>query len=324
MSINLKKIIIYFCLFYFLLFPLSTFAKSEEEDGVTLWPAFHTLTIKAGSSQSIKISVRNNNDTVLEVEPKFRNIKISSDPYKGISLSKDDEVPPALWLSAVTSVPFSVRPRETLEFESIIEVPENVDSMGYYPVISLRFSSLDEEGEFVFSDSEISSVIYLSVADIKGKEAERKAYIRKFIANRSFLLTPDVKFLAEVENIGDLHFRPRGSVQIYDPSGMRQSDTPTFNDKMVYILPSQTLSEDFTWKDKPLSKLFPPFGNYRAVFELYLEEDRSQILQSEVNFFVFPIQYIVVLILLLEIFVYILYKLIKWKKSKKEKFIALS
>lgn len=299
--------------------PIEVRSKVDDK-GVTLWPAFHALTVQVGKSEQVKIHIRNNTDATLEVEPKFRNLRINPDVPGSIFLSKDDESPPASWLSAVSHFPFYIKPGETREFISLLEIPEGTDSKGYYPVISLRFFT-EEKGEVITPESEIASVIYLSVADVLGDEAERRAYIRNFFANKYFLFTSDIELFAEVQNVGDLHFRPRGNIVVYDPKGVRQSNLLTFNDKMIYLLPDQALSESFSWEDETLNKIFPPIGKYRAVFELYLEEDREQKLQSEISFFVFPIQYLIIAILLLVVVCYGVFRFVRWKIRRRERII---
>jgi len=289
--LKLKTIIVISFILFFSVVVTSVLGKDtvSESEGVTMWPTLHVINIRAGESKDITVHIKNHNDLELEVTAEYKNLRVSSNPLEGLSIEGGLNVAPASWLSPKSPIPFELSPGEENTFISMLSIPEDIDVKGHYPVILMKFTSKEITDEFR-ATSEIGSVLYISVSDVKGKEAKVDSQVKYFSANPKISLKPRATFSTAISNSGNVHYRPRGKMNIINPKGIIQSDTPSFNERLRYLLPGQTLEEELVWKDND-SSLFPPIGKYRAVFDLYIEEDRSFILREETYFYVVPYQY---------------------------------
>jgi len=311
------KRITYIIVLFIYLFAFSYFthvSAEKEVEGVTVWPTFQNLVIKEGESDIITVHAKNTSDNELNMSVYFRNIKIGESPHKNVMLSEETDELPASWLSTVDSDNFIIKSGETKDIQVKIDIPASADVRGYYPAVILNFSEESEESKII-SQSEIASVIYLSVSDVLGEEAEKKMFLKEFSADRKFSFIPKVTLSTEVENVGDIHFRPRGVIEVYDPKGTRQDSLVTVNDDMLYLLPQQILKDEVSWEDSSRSRFLPPIGRYKAVLSMYIEEDREQIAQSEVYFYVFPVMYVLYGIIICTVLGLIIRYVIKRRKK---------
>lgn len=276
-------------------------------EGVVIWPSFKLLSLESGSSQKISTFIKNENDVSLKVDPEYRNVKINENVKNGVLVTSDTASSPAVWLKPETQIPFTIKPKETIEFVSLLNIPQDANNIGYYPAVVFKFST-EDDGNKIISTSEITQLLYLSIADVKGESTQKQLEIRDFSVNKGFLTRSKVQFNIEMRNSGEVHIQPRGAIYVFDPKGIRQQNITRVNDKMVYVLPGQVMSEYLMWEDDTVSKYFPPIGRYRAVLEVYLDESQREKLQEEVTFYVLPGQYIVYgfLILLLLILGFII------------------
>jgi len=288
-----RYITIIICIYLFLInfINYSRVSAREKIEGITVWPTFQDIKVKRSETFNTTINIENSNKYDIAVNIYFRNIKISDTPQQNIELSEEKDKLPASWLSCDNECSISIKQGEKREINVMLNIPGDAEIIGYYPAIILDFHIKGEENT-ITSQSQIASVLYLSVMDEKEEEAQRKIYLKGFGINKKLLFKPELEFTAKIQNVGDLHARPRGTIEIYDPRGTRQKEVLTINDKLIYLLPSQVLEENFEWKDTTLNSFFPPIGNYKAVLNVIIEEDRSQIISSELEFFVFPIIYL--------------------------------
>lgn len=269
------------------------YIRAEEQTptgGVTVWPTLHVLSLKRGEKREIKTFIKNLNEGKISVVTEFKNLKYGSKNTDQHSIDENISYP-ATWLKSVTDSSFTLEKNETKEVISEIEIPVEAEIRGYYPLILFRFAPEEPTQKVLATSGQIASIVYLSIGDIKGIEAQRVVSINRFFSDRRFSFHPEVKLTTEIQNNGNVHFRPRGYIEIFDPTGRRKSDTPKLNETLQYLLPRQTLMEEFFWKDKPSSRFFPPIGNYKMVLHLTTVEDRSINIDKTIYFFVLPLQY---------------------------------
>ncbi len=319
---NISKVLkLWMFIFVFLciIFRSSVYAEESQDDlyeGLTVWPSFNVLSLEAGDTKSISTYIKNENDIRLQVDVTYRNVNINENVEDGISVTEDTSSSPAIWLNPETNIPFIIEPQETVEFISELNLPDDAKNIGYYPSIIFYFSSIEEDIE-VISRREIGQIIYLSVLDENAQKAEGKIEIQDFSVDKKLFTRPEVKFSVLIKNTGDIHLQPRGSIYLEDPTGKRQSKTLTINDKMVYLLPGQVMSDYLQWTDDTISRFFPPIGNYKGILNIYTEKDQNESKYEEIEFYVFPEQYIIyglIGLVLIVLFLLFIYKRIKAKR----------
>ncbi len=283
--------------------------KAGKPQGVRVWPTFRSMDIKAGTKKRIVVHIENLNNDDIEIRKVYRNLRF--DKNKEIIVSKDSLGAPASWLRSEMRNSIILEKGRKRVLESILEVPKATKAKGYYPVILFRFFSRSKEGKVTFL-GEVGSILYLDVTEITGKKAKKKLFLKSFEVEKDFLFDPSTLFKYEIENAGNVHVLPRGYLEVYDPSGIRQINNELLNEKGIFLLPGKALSEKWFWEDVTVSSFFPPIGNYKAVLNFQHEDSGTQMAKSEITFFVFPAQYFVYLALVL-----IFLLLVGWKVRKR-------
>jgi hypothetical protein len=317
--INKTAKILLFIFISFFVFNVQTLSTSGDSTtgGITIWPTLHVIDIKCGEKSEIKTYVQNNTEEETIVEVKYKNLKYSENVQGEEYL--DESLYPASWLKSISPSLFTLEKGETKEFITEIAPPQDAQIKGYYPVIVFRFFSDSSAQNGLTASGQIASIVYLSLTDQSGKNPRKEITLRSFEVQPTFSLNPytTFKFSLELENTGDIHLRPRGFIEIFDPAGTRQSNSPKINDTLIYLLPNQKFSENLNWKDNTITPLFPPIGKYRAVLHITTVEDRNLNLEKEVEFFVLPPHYIIAAGLIIVCLFLIVYFGIKLAKKLK-------
>jgi hypothetical protein len=307
-----KNLHVHFIILMFLSYLIPSDVRAGNlEQGITLWPTLQLISVKPGETKDINVHIKNTNDTTLEVTPEYRNLEIRSNPLEGFSILEEKNILPARWFNNITKIPQELQKGDEIVFKSSLSVPEDVENKGYYAVLLFHFEAKKRDSQ-VRATSEIGSALYITVGDVLGEQIQYDAYIKTFSVKPRINFSPRIDITTSVSNTGNIHYRPRGKVNIINPKGVIQADTPSFNEQLRYILPGQILNEETSWKDNS-SSLFPPIGKYRVVFDLFMQEDRSFVIREETYFYVIPFQYLLILPIIFILFGTVL----KLRKKKK-------
>ncbi|MBD3363152.1 hypothetical protein GF362_05510 [Candidatus Dojkabacteria bacterium] len=291
--------------------------RAQKESGISVSPSFFDLPLaEPGNNFELNIKITNYNDNKLSIDPKFYNVEYSEEPGQGIKLNDTPDAPPANWIKRKSTEEIILNSGEKVLVPFILQIPTDAKPGGYYPAIMFDFQP-DQELENIGATSQIASRIYLY---IKGEKEQDKISIEEFTPKNTISFAPRNQFTVAYRNSGATHIRPRGVIEIYDPEGIRQTNTLTLNDKFIYLLPNQFVKESTKWEDKTITNsLLPPLGKYKAIVKIYKTGDtKNPLVQDEIEFNVVPIPYIIYSILLTILFLLLLFIVLKKKMSKKQ------
>lgn len=306
-----KLISILFTTFLFINFTPKIYAI---EGGVSVSPTFLEITAKPGDTVNIEIEAENREATKLGIKPEIFNT--SFDSNNELSFSADKYSAPASWINIDSDSEINLESGQKTRVPFKITIPKDTKPGSFYPIIALEFLTGKGE-ENIGANARIGTQIFLTV---EGDNLNKNINIDEFIINNPFNFKPEVNFEISLINSGDIHFKPRLTLEVYDPNGVRQSNILTFNDKYKYLLPGQKISEEKNWKDDTIdNKFFPPIGKYRTVISIYDKDLSTPLNKIEKTFTVVPYQYItysVFIILIAGGAVYI--GMLIGKKKKKE------
>lgn len=155
-------------------------------------------------------------------------------------------------------------PGEIKEIPITIEVPANIGPGGYYGAVMLGTSPArarakgEERGAAIAVGHQVGCLILLRVAGV----VEEDAFVREFSTDRDFYPVPfEVRFLSRVENLGNIHIKPRGSIEIKDIFG-RTSASIKVNEGGANVLPNSIRRFENEWKGNF------GFGRFKAILIL--------------------------------------------------------
>ena len=148
-------------------------------------------------------------------------------------------------------------PREYRDVQVVVRIPEDIGPGGYYGAIVFGPNPPtrnDEDGTFVGMSHRVGVLMLFNVIG----DADVEARIREFSTGRDLYDTPyQVDFLTRVENIGNLHIKPVGSIQIENMRGTKVASIP-LNQAGDNALPQSIRRFENMWEEDF------GFGRYKA------------------------------------------------------------
>lgn len=191
----------------------------------------------------------------------------------------------ASWIK-VTSEGINFAPGEEKEIPIIIEVPEEAGPGGYYGAIIFGTAPPEIEGGGVaITVGQQTGVLVL--LQVSGDVIE-DALIREFSTDRNFYSTPfKVNFLSRIENLGNVHIKPHGTIEIKNIIGKKVA-TLRVNDQGANVLPNSIRRFENSWEGNF------GFGRYTAVLALSFGTFASeggqgrQTIHTERTFWILP------------------------------------
>lgn len=293
----------------------SVFAQGA---GVKLSPVIMEEVVEPGQSIVREILIRNvlNESRMLYGEAR----DFVADGESGKPLFTDTNLFSS-WID-ITSSGIEFGPREEKSISFRVTIPKEAGPGGYYAAVLFSTKpgkaniDSEEKGAAMTTSQQVGCLLLFRV---KGEIFE-EATIREFTTDKGLYSTPfKVDFDIRIENTGNVHVRPLGSINITNMFG-KEVEKITFNEPGSNILPSSIRSFENDWSGKF------GFGKYKASLGLIYGTAVSQGGQgnqssvSEVEFWIIPWKIVTPLILglifLIAIFT-ILLKLYKNKAVKK-------
>lgn len=308
-------------LFFSVFFVPSVSAQSGE--GVKISPVKIEDLVDPGQVLSKVVSVTNNSNTPREIFLFLRDFKAEGElgQAKLIEPGSEEGSFLASWLEIATSG-IEFLPHETKEIPFIIRVPKETGPGGYYGavVFGTKPPKFNEESKDRGAGMSIGQqAATLLLLQVKGDVYE-EADIREFSTDKEYYNTPfDVKFSTRIENKGNVHVSPVGTLTIKNQFGKAVKEI-IFNEKVSNILPRTFRRFNHSWSGDFA------FGKYTATLGLTygtptnLGGQGMQSLYMERSFWILPwklIGLVVASILLIIIIVWILLRLYKNKAVKK-------
>lgn len=264
---------------------------SAQGEGIKISPVRIEDMADPGQVLHRTIKVTNDSDSAKTLYAYIRDFKADGEEgaAKLMAPGTGDETSLAFWIKTdMDGTDFG--PHEEKEIPFTIEIPATIGPGGYYGAIVFGTQAPKIQGEGAERGAAIAiaqqtgALILLQVAG----DAKEEASFREFTTDKEFYSTPfDVKFLARIENLGNVHLKPRGTITIKNMFG-KDSSIVQVNDRGVNILPKSIRRFETSWKGDFA------VGRYKAVIALSYGtavSDGGQGMQSLVQekyFWIFP------------------------------------
>ncbi|TSC92741.1 MAG: hypothetical protein CEN91_370 [Candidatus Berkelbacteria bacterium Licking1014_85] len=240
-SQNYSKIFLifnlYFCsLLFALLFNNIVFAKGES---ISLTPLIKEITANPGETISGTVDVTNNSsDKIIQTfYPLARDFTSNDDPNDSApkffeSTPDDYNFALAKWIT-FDEESYKVGPKDTVNIKYTISIPLNAEAGGHYAAVFASTAPLDVAGQnAVAISARIGSLILATVSG----DIISKGKLTEFKTSRKIYQKPPIEFSTTIENTGNIHLKPSGTIAINNWKNAEISDV-AFNDKTGSVLP---------------------------------------------------------------------------------------
>lgn len=310
------------------------FVLTKNSLALTISPPVREISGSPGETVSGIVKVYNetsSNITVYSSVKDFRAKEGEGGEPQIVEFKEDDVTKLSSWIK-VAEGPFDIEPLDWKNIFFEIKIPENGEPGGHYAAIFFGPNKNEKTEEGAVSvNYQTGSLILLSVSG----DVKESGIIKEFITKgkKIFFDSLPIDFEMRIENTGNVHFKPGGSIEIRNMLGNKVTDIPIIKTNSGgNVLPQSTRKYEITWGEgdrNNISKTFFQkvlyewknfhFGKYKAISLITLPG--GDISSKVVSFWVFPWQ----LILIITTIAIIITMLFKWynrwiiKRAREEK-----
>jgi hypothetical protein len=192
----------------------SSVAFAQESITITAIPPRLELSALPGATLQETIKVRNESTTEMAFDVLATDFIVNNN--QGTPIAVDETVSGrwslASWISA-SPKKILLKPQQTTMINLIISLPKNALPGGHYAVITYNPSTeglLGIQGSGSAITQKVGTLVYLNVIG----DVVEAANLKEFKAARSFSYYGPMAISAEIENLGDIHFTPKGQLII--------------------------------------------------------------------------------------------------------------
>lgn len=239
--------------------------KTLAAEAIMLSPSRVEELVSPGQVITKTIKVTNNSESPKKIYAYLRDFTAEGEEGKPRLIVPGTEQGSFLssWIT-ITSEGVDISAGGDAEFAYTVTVPQNAGPGGYYGAIIFGTRAPDvkidsvEKGAAIGVAQQAGSLILLQIPG----DANETASIRDFITDKEFYSTPfNVNFTARIQNQGNVHIKPRGTIEITNMLGNKVANVRV-NDTGSNILPNSTRRYEMPWSGDF------GFGKYKAQLAL--------------------------------------------------------
>jgi hypothetical protein len=168
------------------------------------------------------------------------------------------------WIK-ITGEPIQLGPKEEREISFQIKIPQDASPGGYYGAIVAATTPPQvreegkEKGAIIEVAQQTACLVLLQIAG----PVEENAMVREFSTDKDFYfkIPFEVKFISRIQNLGNVHIKPSGIIEIKNYFG-KAIETIPVNQDGANVLPKTIRRFENSWK-KDIG-----FGKYTASLTL--------------------------------------------------------
>jgi hypothetical protein len=298
-----------------ILLPTVTSAQNSGQ-GLEISPPLLDLKADPGQTLSTKVQIRNVTKGALITKAQFEDFLASGeDGQPRILLGEGEKSPYSIkdWLQAPSDVRLEAGERKAIDVT--INVPKDASPGGHYGVVRFTGTPPEVENSGVSLSASVGTLMLLNISgDAKQSARVAELYTSRNGKRGSLFEYGPLGITTRVENDGNVHFQPKGTLLITDTFG-RTVSVAQFNQENRNILPGSIRKFENNFDKKFL------FGKYTVQADIVYGSD-NQITSAKTTFWVIPYKVIGLIILGLALLIFIgrgYNKLIISRANKKNK-----
>jgi len=258
-----KKVINFFAVLALIFFLWFFYADlvSAQSIGIRISPTIIDELVDPGQVVNGQIKVANESDTPKEMYVYLKDFRADGESGKPKLIAPGSEKGYYLasWIE-ITGEAIQFKPYEEKTIPFIIKLPSDIGPGGYYGAVffgtvppRLQLDS-EEKGAGMSIAQQNGTLILLQVSG----EVHEEAWVREFNTDKNFYSTPyQVNFLIRIENKGNVHVKPFGTININNMFGKEVAKI-VVNNEGGNILPDSIRRYETIWEGKN------GFGRYEA------------------------------------------------------------
>lgn len=293
------------------------FLLAQRAAALTISPPTFEVMAKPGEVKTLSIRVINDQSAVVTLFTSTANFKAQGETGQPDFLFDVQTVDLASWIKP-EKANLTLQPDESAFMPFTITVPANAEPGGHYAGLFFGTGAPQADAGQVGVESKLGALIIVSVEGNIRESAQIKELAVEQGQKRSHL---PVDFRLRIENIGNVHVRPKGFLTIRNMFG-GVAATLSVNPKEGAALPGSTRRFDLTWKRTESGSgngLFAELreewknfalGTYSAeAVVTYGENEKT--LTATTSFAVFPWLLLTIVFIVLVVFIFLVVKGIK-------------
>ncbi len=280
----MKKILMSLLIGVFMVVP-QTMRAGADRSGLTVEPVKIEKKMNAGEAFSFQLKVTNESSEVIQIYFSARDLdSITSwgNPQFSGKPRTEDKLALSRWMTLEKDTA-TLGIKEAKEIKVRIQIPSDTPPGGYYGAVTLTREPprFDVSGAAIGIGFEINSIIAIRV----NGEVIENIRINSFATDKLIYssLTPKIKFLTTIENLGTSHLRPRGPLEVWDFFG-RKVATLIMNENGVAVLPNTKQVFEVVWGDEGVT-----WGKYSAIASWVYGEKDQKTMSRVTTFWVLPL-----------------------------------
>lgn len=238
------------------------FGITTTAHAVTIIPPSLEFSVQPGETIATKVKLFNETAEILTQYSSVSNFKAKDET--GTPAFSNDAVTTDLasWIT-IEPGPFTLNSGDRLEIPVTIAVPANAEPGGHFAAIFFSNQAPDTTGQSgqIGIAAKVGSLVLVRVA---GDIVERAA-IAEFGSGggKTFYNRLPIDFILRMQNQGNVHVRPTGSIIIRNILGGTTREL-VVNPALGAVLPASTRRFDMTWERSAVDEktsFFKEFGN---------------------------------------------------------------
>jgi len=272
--------------------PIVGAQSATSAQGMQISPTLIEINAEAGGEYKISINVTN-----VTVADLFYSSSVddfnSNDETGSPHIISDEELPTTAsiktWVSSITD--FTLASHDSKDISAQITVPTDAEPGGHYGVI--RFSgstpSVDTTGVGLSASAGVLILIRVGSEDQIVEQADLASFYTEQNDKQSwFFENGPITFVTRVQNSGNVHVKPSGSIEVRDMfGGLTASLDINTQDPKSNVLPDSVRRFESELSNKWM------FGQYTATLTLGYGT-KGQAITNTIKFWVIPYKIILV------------------------------
>jgi hypothetical protein len=301
-----------------------TFIFSGSASALTISPPVRELMGDPGGTVSGIVKLYNETDRDITVYPSTAIFKAkpseNGEPDFPDLEKNNNESDLASWIK-IPQGPMTIRSLDwqTIVFE--INVPKDAEPGGHYAAIFFSPQNpADTSSDAVSVNYKTGSLLLLSIS---GNVKEGGA-LKEFASDKTFYDHIPASFAVRVENTGNMHFKPEGTVAVTNVFGSNVADLKIVKAEAGgNVLPKSTRKYEVVWGETDAQKLPKGFwgkvryefnnfylGRYTALASVKIPGSDSG--NAKVSIWIIPWQLVIVAVILLLVLFFIFRQYNRW------------
>lgn len=330
MTVNLpyKKILLMIAILIaaFFLATIPSLAQQNTQSqvgniGIQVSSPLYNFEIDPGGTAQEIVKIRNVSNSIQTFYPEIFDFKaLNETGTPQFILNQEAEnytYSLASWVK-ISTEGITLKPNESAALNFTINVPKNAEPGGRYAGILFGTSPPQTSGTQIAISNKVGSLILVRVSG----DAKESATLKEFSTESNFYEYPPVDFVVRVENTGNVHVIPKGTIEIKNLFGSVVA-TADVNSKNGSVLPESIRrfdkeTDNLTWKPEGLT-----IGRYTANLSLSYGQGPGKQIVGSLTFWIIPWKLLLVALLALIIIILVLIWLVKkynrWIVARAEK-----